>query len=59
MSHTHSDESAQAQNSSRATTTLVSQPPTLLTKQIPCVESVTDENLLTSVQTWELLYPHR
>ena len=27
MSHTHSDESAQAQNSSRATTTLVSQPP--------------------------------
>ena len=26
MSHTHSDESAQAQNSSRATTTLVSQP---------------------------------
>ena len=29
MSHTHSDESAQAQNSSRATTTLVSQPPPL------------------------------
>ena len=27
MSHTHSDESAQAQNSSWATTTLVSQPP--------------------------------
>ena len=29
MSHTHSDESAQAQNSSRATTTLVSPPPPL------------------------------
>ena len=27
MSHTHSDESAQAQNSSRATTTLVPPPP--------------------------------
>ena len=69
MSHTHSDESAQAQNSSRATTTLVSPPPppppppththTLLTNQIPCVESVSDENLLSSVQRWELLYPHR
>ena len=34
-------------------------PPTLLTNQISCVESVSDENLLSSVQRWELLYPHR
>ena len=30
-----------------------------VTNQIPCVESVSDENLLSSVQRWELHYSHR